>query len=177
VDCIRDLGWQGVLGNTDKMHSRPESMEKFASQSSAPSALWAAIREVAATRAVRREARIDWLRGLPLVRIQDPIALVHGSPESSWRAAAAEASDAELEPVYRPPGQPIPEMLVVNAGSVSLPYDGDCRAARLLLDGSKPTIRRVEYDVEREIKELGACGLPHSDWMAKVLRSGYSQMP
>ncbi|PYT16371.1 MAG: metallophosphoesterase, partial [Acidobacteria bacterium] len=39
VDRIRDLGWQGVLGNTDEMHSRPESLDEFASQSTAPPAL------------------------------------------------------------------------------------------------------------------------------------------
>src|ERR1035441_7821304 len=100
---IRDLGWQGVLGNTDEMHSRPESLEEFASQSSAPPSLWATIREMAAaTRAVLGEERIDWLRGLPRVQIQDPIALVHASPESAWRAPALEASDGELESVYGP---------------------------------------------------------------------------
>jgi predicted phosphodiesterase len=61
VDQIRDLGWQGVLGNTDEMHSRPESLEEFASQSSAPPSLWAAVREMAAaTRAVLGEERIAW---------------------------------------------------------------------------------------------------------------------
>jgi predicted phosphodiesterase len=39
VDRIRDLGWNGLLGNTDEMHSRPESLEEFASQSSAPPSL------------------------------------------------------------------------------------------------------------------------------------------
>src|SRR5437667_5801189 len=59
VDRIRDLGWQGVLGNTDEMHSRPESLDEFASQSTAPPALWAAVREMAAaTRAVLGEERI-----------------------------------------------------------------------------------------------------------------------
>jgi 3',5'-cyclic AMP phosphodiesterase CpdA len=29
VDRIRDLGWQGVVGNTDKMLFRPESLEEF----------------------------------------------------------------------------------------------------------------------------------------------------
>jgi len=45
-----------VLGNTDEMHSRPESLDEFASQSTAPPALWAAVREMAAaTRAVLGE--------------------------------------------------------------------------------------------------------------------------
>ena len=68
-------------------------------------------------------------------------------------------------------------MLVANTGSVSLSYDGDRRAAYLLLDGSKLTIRRVEYEVEKELKALSTCGLPHSDWVAKTLRSGFPQMP
>jgi diadenosine tetraphosphatase ApaH/serine/threonine PP2A family protein phosphatase len=150
----------------------------------------------AATRAVLGEDRIAWLRGLPRIQIQDPIVLVHASPESPWRSPGPEASDAELESVYGPLGQPIAiyghihrsflrsvpcpqvtEMLVANTGSVSLSYDGDCRAAYLLLDESKPTIRRVEYDVEKEIKALSTCGLPHSDWVAKTLRSGSPQMP
>lgn len=36
IDRIRDLGWQGVMGNGDEMLCRPESLEDFAAQSSAP---------------------------------------------------------------------------------------------------------------------------------------------
>jgi predicted phosphodiesterase len=43
IDRIRDLGWQGVVGNTDEMLFRPESLEEFASQSSAPPSLAVAI--------------------------------------------------------------------------------------------------------------------------------------
>ena len=68
-------------------------------------------------------------------------------------------------------------MTVANTGSVSMSYDGDRRAAYLLLDGSTPTIRRVEYDVDRELRALAGCGLPHSDWVAKMLESGSFQMP
>jgi diadenosine tetraphosphatase ApaH/serine/threonine PP2A family protein phosphatase len=121
--------------------------------------------------------------------------LVHASPESCWRSPGPEASDAELESVYGSLGQPIAvyghihgpywrpysrsitKVLVANTGSVSLSYDGDCRAAYLLLDESKPTIRRVEYDLEKEIDVLSTCGLPHSVWLARTLRSGSPQMP
>src|SRR5258708_40220171 len=68
-------------------------------------------------------------------------------------------------------------MIGANTGSGSLSYDGDRRAAYLLLDGSEPEIRRVEYDVDRELKALSSCGLPHSDWVAKILVSGRPQMP
>ena len=48
VDRVRDLGWPGVVGNTDEMLFRPESLEEFASRSSAPSSLWVAVRQIAA---------------------------------------------------------------------------------------------------------------------------------
>ena len=68
-------------------------------------------------------------------------------------------------------------MTVANTGSVSLSYDGDRRAAYLLLDESEPEIRRVEYDVDAELKALSGCGLPHADWIAKILESASPQMP
>jgi len=192
VDRIRDLGWQGVVGNTDEMLFRPESLEEFANNPPRMQPLFAAIREMAAaTREALGEERLAWLRALPRKQIHDPLALVHASPDSVWRAPAPEASDAELESVYGPLGQPIAiyahihrsyirsvsGMIVANTGSVSLSYDGDRRAAYLLLDESKPSIRRVEYDVDKELKALSACGLPHTDWVAKILKSGCPQMP
>jgi predicted phosphodiesterase len=197
VDRIRGLGWQGVVGNTDELLFRPESLEEFASQSSAPLSLWAAIREMAAaTRAILGEERLAWLSELPRVQLQSPMALVHASPESLWRAPAQEAADAELESVYGPLGQPIaiyahihrpfirivpsPQVqrrLVINTGSLSLSYDGDPRASYLLLDGRNPIIRRVEYDVAKELKALCSCGLPHADWIARSLQACTPQMP
>ena len=197
VDQIRDLGWHGVVGNTDEMLFRPLSLEEFASQSSAPPSLWAAVRETAAwTRTMLGEERLAWLGTLPHVQIQGPLALVHASPESSWRAPAPEASDGELESVYAPLGKPIAvyghihrpyirklpnteirDCLVINTGSVSLSYDGDCRASYLLLDGHSASIRRVEYDLEKELKALSTCGMPHADWIAKTLSTGCAQMP
>jgi putative phosphoesterase len=192
VDRIRDLGWPGVAGNTDEMLSMPETFEEFASQSPELQPLWAAIREMAAvTRETLGEERLAWLRSLPRTQTHSPMALVHASPESPWRSPMPEASDAELESVYGALGQPIAVYghvhrpfirsvsgtIVANTGSVGLPYDGDRRAAYLLLDDSMPAIRRVEYDVDRELKALSICGLPHADWVAKILGSGYPRMP
>jgi predicted phosphodiesterase len=192
VDRIRDLGWQGVAGNTDEMLFRPESLEEFASQSPAPAGLWAVIREMAVwTREALGEDRLNWLRGLPRVQIHGPMALVHASPASPWRAPALEATDGELESVYSPLGRPIAiyghihrsyirslsKMIVANSGSVGLSYGGDRRASYLLLDESKPEIRRVVYDVDKELKALSGCGLPHVDWIAKILESASPQMP
>ena len=68
-------------------------------------------------------------------------------------------------------------MIVANTGSVSLSYDGDRRAAYLLLDDFTPAIRRVEYDVDKEIKALSGCAIPNAGWVAKMLDSGCFQMP
>jgi predicted phosphodiesterase len=192
VDRIRDLGWQGVVGNTDEMLFMPEALKENANPSPELQPLFAAIQEMAtATCEALGEERLAWLRGLPRIQIHGPMALVHASPESRWKAPMPTASDAELESVYRPLGQPIAVyahihrsyirsvsgMIVANTGSVSLSHDGDRRAAYLLLDDSQPAIRRVEYDIDSELEALSGCGLPHADWVAKMLESGCFQMP
>jgi predicted phosphodiesterase len=192
VDRIRDLGWQGVVGNTDEMLFMPEVLKENANPSPELQPLFAAIQEMAtATCEALGEERLAWLRGLPRIQIHGPMALVHASPESRWKAPMPTASDAELESVYRPLGQPIAVyahihrsyirsvsgMIVANTGSVSLSHDGDRRAAYLLLDDSQPAIRRVEYDIDSELEALSDCGLPHADWVAKMLESGCFQMP
>ena len=97
----------------------------------------------------------------------------------------------ELESVYKPLGRPIAiyghlhrpfirdlgELTVVNTGSVSLSYDGDYRAAYLLLDDSHPEIRRADYDLEKELKALTSSGLPHAEWTTRMLRSGKPELP
>jgi putative phosphoesterase len=194
VDRIRGLGWQGVMGNTDEMLVRPSALEDFASQSSAPPALWAVIRQIAlATRSALGDERLEWLRELQRVMTQEEFALVHATPEDCWRAPAAEASDAELEGIYGPLGRPIvvfghthhPSIrsiagnpkLLINTGSVGLPFDGDPRASYLVLEGGTPLIRRVEYDVEKELKALSFCDLPGAALTAKMLRTSSPQMP
>ncbi len=192
VDQIRDLGWRGVVGNTDDMLFKPESLGDFAKQSPKLESLFAVIEEIAVwTRETLGDERLAWLRGLPRMQIHGAMALVHASPESLWRAPAHTASDAELELVYLPLGRMIAiyghihrayirsvsGMMVANTGSVGLSYDGDRRAAYLVLDESKPVIRRVEYDVDREIKALSGCGLRHANWVTKILNSASAQMP
>jgi hypothetical protein len=73
---------------------RPESLKEFAIQSPAE---------------VLGSEKLAWLRSLPHEQIHGPLALVHASPGSLWRAPAPEASDAELESVYSRLG-PLPSM-------------------------------------------------------------------
>jgi len=192
VDQIRDRGWKGVAGNTDQMLAIPETFENFASRSPKLEPLWKVLREMAAaTRELLGEERLAWLRGLPVVHSHDPIAIVHASPESPWIAPPSEASDQELHSLYAPLGRPvvsyghihqpyirtIPGLTVANSGSVGLPYDGDSRASYLLIDNLKVEIRRVEYDLARELKALRKSAIPHAHWIARTLESGSPQMP
>jgi predicted phosphodiesterase len=192
VDRVRELRWPGVFGNSDEAVARPETLEEFAAQSPAPPALWHAIREMTAfTREALGERRITWLSALPQVVIHPPVALVHAAPTSAWRSPLADAADAELESTYSILGQAIavyghihqpfvrilPGLTVINSGSVSQSFDGDRRASYLLIDNGKPIIRRIEYEIDREINAIADCGLPHADWIARTLRAARPQMP
>src|SRR5208283_2411541 len=76
VDQIRDLGWQGVLGNTDEMLARPESLTEFAIEMPQLKALWTVIEEMAAaSREALGEQRLAWLRDLPRAQMHGPVAL------------------------------------------------------------------------------------------------------
>src|SRR5260370_18416267 len=74
--------------------------------------------------------------------------------------------------IHRPYIRRLQGMTVANTGSVSQSYDGDTRASYLVIDGKSITIRRVEYDVESEAKELWPSGLPHAAWLARILLAG-----
>lgn len=192
VDRIRELGWPGVLGNTDEMLFRPQSFADFAARTPAVQSMAAVIEQMAAVaRDELGSERLAWLSRLPMRQLHAPLALVHASPDSPWLAPAPDAADAELEKVYTPLDQPIAVyahlhrsfirkvggMTVINTGSVSLSYDGDRRAAYLLLENSRPEIRRVAYDVEQEIRDLDERAVPHADWIARTLRSAAPQRP
>lgn len=108
---------------------------------------------------------------------------MHASPGDAWRAPAPDAGDAVLAATYASLGQPlavyahihrpfirtVEEKTVANTGGVSLSYDGDPRASYLLADGLQASIRRVEYDIDREIRAVSAQGFPHAVWIARML--------
>ncbi len=192
LDRIRDLGWPGVMGNTDEMLFRPASLAEFAAQSPQLASLFSTIEEMAAAaRDLLGSDRLAWLATLPRARIEGTVALVHASPASAWRSPPHTAGDAELERVYSELGQrvvihghihipyvrSVSGMTVANSGSAGLPYDGDPRACYLIADDSDVTIRRVEYDIEKELKALSASGRPHAAWIGRIIRTASPQMP
>src|SRR5258708_21185158 len=87
VDRIRDLGWQGVVGNTDEMLFMPDSLTEFANQSPKLQPLFTAIEEMAAaTREALGEERLAWLRSLAHIQIPGPMELGHARPQAPLRA-------------------------------------------------------------------------------------------
>lgn len=187
IDHVRSLGWPGVRGNTDEMLWAPESLAEYAAANPKIAPILAMVREtIAPTLASIGEERLRWLEGLPSLYAQPEFSLVHASPNDLWRAPMPNASDEELRSTYaslrapivvyghihRPYVRRLQGMTVANTGSVSQSYDGDTRASYLVIDGENVTIRRVEYDVESEAKELLRSGLPHADWMARILLAG-----
>jgi putative phosphoesterase len=187
IDQIRSLGWPGVRGNTDEMLWAPKSLAEFAAATPKLAPLLAAIQElIPSALASMGEERLRWLKGLPERYAGSGFGLVHASPGDLWRAPMPDAGDDELRSTYaslevkivvyghihRPFVRRLPSMTVANTGSAGQSYDGDRRASYLLIDGESVSIRRVEYDVESEAKELLHSGLPRAGWLARILLAG-----
>jgi predicted phosphodiesterase len=187
IDQVRTLAWPGVRGNADEMLWAPESLAEFAAAARMLAPLLAATQElIRPTLASIGEERLRWLKGLPDQYAGPGVVLVHASPGDLWRAPMPDASDDELHSTYasfgakivvyghihRPFIRRLQGKTVVNTGSVSQSYDGDTRASYLVIDGASVAIRRVEYDVQSEAEDLLRSGLPHAEWLSRILLAG-----
>ena len=187
IDQVRALAWSGVCGNADEMLWAPERLAEYAAAQPKLRPILAMVQEtIPPTLASIGEERLRWLEGLPTLYSKERFTLVHASPDDLWRAPMANASDEELQTTYAslraqivvyghihcPYVRRLQGMNLANTGSVSQSYDGDRRASYLVMDGESMIIRRVEYDVESEAKELLRSGLPHADWLARILLAG-----
>jgi len=63
-------------------------------------------------------------------------------------------------------------LTVINSGAVSLGFDGDPRASYAVIDGGRVEIRRVAYDVEKEIDLLARSDDPLRESTMAMLRTG-----
>jgi putative phosphoesterase len=188
IDRLAELGWPGIVGNTDELLWQPG---QFALQLRVAPKLEPLLRmlfEKYAPATLQRigEARLDTLRTLPETRSVANVGLVHASPGDLWRAPMPDASDEELEVTYghagpeivvyghihRPFVRQVGALTVANAGSVGLSFDGDPRASYLLTEDHRAKVIRVEYAVEAEVAALRATGYPDSDRIAQMLRTG-----
>ncbi len=193
IDRVRELGWPGVVGNTDEALWAGEQRAEQEKQAPKLGALLRLIFQeyVPATRELLGEERIAWLRGLPVERRLGDLVLLHAAPGDLWRAPMPEADDEELSRTYRPLGAPsavyghihrpytreLADLTVANSGSVGMPWDGDPRACYLLIEDGRPRSVRVEYDVEREAGLLYGSGYPDASRLAEMRRRGLFLAP
>jgi len=187
IDEVRGLGWPGVLGNTDELLWTQKRLTEMATAHPKLAPLLGWLREMIEPMRKRvGDERLRWLQTLPVVHAGEGFAVVHASPKDLWRAPMANAADEEIRSTYSELSAPIviyghihvsyvrplSGMTVANAGSVSQSYDGDRRAAYAVIDEETVTIRRAEYDVESEARELLHSGLPHAEWLSRILLAG-----
>jgi putative phosphoesterase len=187
VDRVRQCGWAGVLGNTDEVLWAPEQFEQQVKRAPKLRPLLEILfRDFAMTRELLGDERLHWLQALPPMWQNHGISLLHASPGDLWQAPMPDCEEQQLVTTYgslgskvvvyghihRPYIRHVREFVVANSGSVGTPYDGDPRASYVLMDEGDVTIRRVEYDVEAEIKYLLSSGYPHGAWLAEIRRHG-----
>jgi putative phosphoesterase len=186
VDRLRELGWPGVVGNTDEVLWRPEVKDEQLERAPKLAPLLDLIFDSYAPWTLERigDERVAWLRRQPSEFVADDLLVVHAAPGDLWRAPAPDADDAELERVdgggdhavavyghiHRPFVRRTGSLTVANSGSASLTFDGDPRASYLLIDDGEPRVVRVEYDVERDVDLLGEVGHPDAERLARCRR-------
>jgi putative phosphoesterase len=179
VDLVRELRWPGIMGNTDQAlwelpgWLQDKGRELFS-------------RTTAMTREMIGPARLAWLHELPLEWRDDDMLLVHAAPGDLWKVVKDDAPDDELAGtfggrearlvvychIHRPFVRRMPGLTVANTGSVSIPADGDWRASYLIVEDGRPSLRRVEYDLERELAELRDSRYPSWQALAAMQRTG-----
>jgi diadenosine tetraphosphatase ApaH/serine/threonine PP2A family protein phosphatase len=180
--------WAGVVGNTDELLW--DASARADQERKAPRiAGWLhQLFETLAPWARERlgQERIDWLRRLPREWRSERLLVVHASPRDLWRAPLPDTSDTDLRSVFggqgadlvvyghihRPYLRNLAGLRVANSGSVGLPYDGDWRASYLLIEDGRVAVRRVAYDLQRELADIRSAGFPSGDWLAESQRQG-----
>jgi predicted phosphodiesterase len=191
VDRVRERQWRGVQGNAEEMLWNPDRVAKYFRAPALQRWQPVVSRDIAATLEAIGEQRLTWLRALPGRWTANELTLIHAGPDDFWRSPAADASDAELADTYGPLGtrrviyahihrpyvRQVGSLTVANSGSVSLSFDGDTRASYALVDDERITIRRVEYDIEREVAALFQHQRPDATWLAETLRRGIPLAP
>jgi predicted phosphodiesterase len=187
LDRVAELGWTGVVGNTDELLWRPQEHNRQLEKAPRLEALLNLLFDAYAPATIEMigSQRLAALRGLPAERRVGDLVVVHAGPNDLWRAPMPDDAPADVMEryaplrarrvvyghIHRPYVRHLEGFTLANAGSVGLPWDGDPRASYLVIDDDIQIVR-VVYDVEAEVRALTASRYPDAKRIAKMLRSG-----
>src|SRR3954468_18664226 len=98
VDRVRELGWAGVVGNTDELLWNDAEHARQLERAPKLARLLELLFDAYApdTRERLGDERIAWLRALPAELRVEGLAIVHASPGDLWRAPMPDADDERL---------------------------------------------------------------------------------
>lgn len=178
VDRIRELGWPGVMGNTDAAIADPETIETPMRGFMGPTS--------ARSREMLGEERVAWLAALPMEWRHEDLALVHAVPGDYWDVVMPDDDEQRVREVYGPLRSKVAvyghihvpyvrdlgDLTVANSGSLSLALDGDLRAKYLVLEDGHVEHRRVPYDTEAVAMRLREIDYPNAEPIISWLTSG-----
>src|SRR5947199_7322884 len=102
IDRLGELGWTGIVGNTDELLWRPGQFDVQLAAASKLEPLLRMLFERYAPATLERigDARLELLRQLSQQRSIGQAGLVHASPGDLWRAPMPDAGDDELRATY-----------------------------------------------------------------------------
>jgi putative phosphoesterase len=188
VSRVRRVGIPSILGNQE---IELRTLADRARRDPKRHMLW--------TIAVLKRRNREYLLDLPAKRELEiegvGILIVHGSPHGTfdtmhpsltphtlraWFPAGARRPDVLVGGhTHVPFVRTVEGMLVVNAGTVGRPFDGDSRASWALLeleDGrARARIRRVEYPVEETVRAMKRIGM--QKWRRRALELAVRRWP
>ncbi|MBT2657097.1 metallophosphoesterase family protein [Bacillus sp. ISL-18] len=136
---------------------------------------------------------IEYLKALPhnlfLEYKKVKIYAYHATPNSLFEVVSSNESDKLLEEkmmdteadiyiyahIHKPYIRFLKGKCIINTGSVGLPFDGLSKASYVLLniseEGFQTSIVRVEYDVNKVIKDITDSDYPNSEQLTKILKN------
>lgn len=191
VDRVRDLGCPVVLGNADGSYHPDFYPSRFPPQNQSQVAVQA---DFERHRTTLPEADQQWLQRFPLTITERwegvRMDFFHAAPHHNYVLTMPWATNDELAALrlsdetqvsafghcHRPFIRNPNGRMVINAGSVGIPFDGDPRPSYALLDVDSgvttAALVRVPYDPEPAIKAARDVGMQGWELFAHTARTG-----
>jgi predicted phosphodiesterase len=180
IDRVMERGYPAVRGNTDQM------IVDAVGDRGDEQATWVLDQ--------LDESHLSFLQALPVQHVVElgqgrSLALVHATPWSIYDSILPENSDLDFRRMLHEAGtsavayghihlqhqRSLEHGTVIAVGSLGLPFDGDRRAMYTVIDagggGFNVEFRRLEYDVEKAVREAQEHGGPNGHAFATNLWS------